>query len=135
MTEGLAARDGAYDLYFGGRAGANEGIPWSDIVGKDWLMENNIGIAYGAVIENAIGGHGNDQINGNRATNQLTGSAGSFTFIIVDDTGTTLDGRATMIRGRHHHRFRPYGRDKIDLTELVVLDHLSVSYSATRQIR
>ena len=65
------ARTAAYDLYFGGRAGANEGIPWSDIVGRDWLMENNIGIAYGAMIENAIGGHGNDRINGNQATNQF----------------------------------------------------------------
>ena len=32
-----------------------------------YLMENNIGIAYGAVIENAIGGPGNDRINGNQA--------------------------------------------------------------------
>ena len=39
-------------------------------------MENNIGIAYGAVIENAIGGHGNDQINGNQVDNVLTGNGG-----------------------------------------------------------
>ena len=96
-AEGLAARTAAYDLYFGGRAGANEGIPWSDIVGKDWLMENNIGIAYGAVIENAIGGHGNDQINGNQANNQLTGNDGADTFIIADYSGTTLGRRTVLV--------------------------------------
>lgn len=85
--EGFASRTAAYDLYFGGRAGANEGIPWSEIMGFDWLMENNIGIAYGAIIENAIGGEGNDRINGNQADNQFTGNGGADTFIIADYSG------------------------------------------------
>lgn len=39
-------------------------------------MINNIAIARGAVIENAIGGSGNDTIIGNAARNALTGNAG-----------------------------------------------------------
>ncbi|MGH8054433.1 MAG: M10 family metallopeptidase C-terminal domain-containing protein [Stenotrophomonas sp.] len=39
--------------------------------------ENAIGIAYGAVIENAIGTQGADVIHGNAATNKLVGGAGN----------------------------------------------------------
>ena len=115
---GLGSRTAAYDLYFGGREGANEGIPWSEIVGKDWLMENNIGIAYGAVVENAIGGHGNDQINGNQVDNQLTGGGGADTFIFVDDGSidTILDFAT--------------GTDKIDLTEVVGVDANDLLFDA-----
>jgi serralysin len=105
---GFAARTAAYDLYFGGRANTNEEVPWFEIVGGDTLMENNIGIAYGAVIENAVGGHGNDRINGNSADNRLTGGNGADTFIFGDDssTDTITDFES--------------GVDKIDLSELGV---------------
>jgi serralysin len=71
-------------------------------------MHENIGIAYGAVIENAIGGSGNDRINGNEANNRLTGGAGSDTFIFTNDgsVDTITDFTA--------------GVDKIDLSELGV---------------
>ena len=65
------------DLYFGGIEGVNEGIPWSEIMGFDYLMENNIGIAYGAVIEDAKGGEGDDRISGNRAVNHFWGNGGA----------------------------------------------------------
>jgi serralysin len=80
---GYGARSAVYDLYFGGRAGVNEGIPWFSVMGGDTLMENNIGIAYGAIIENAIGGFGDDRINGNQANNSFTGGAGADTFIFA----------------------------------------------------
>jgi Ca2+-binding RTX toxin-like protein len=86
VAEGLAVRTAAYDLYFGGRTGVNEGIAWNlitDSVGK-YLMEQNIGIAYGTIIENAIGGAGNDRINGNQAQNDFRGNGGADTFIIAD---------------------------------------------------
>jgi hypothetical protein len=106
----LGERTAAYDLYFGGREGVNEGVPWSEIVGQDWLMENNIGIAYGAVIENAVGGSGDDRINGNQVDNLLTGGEGADTFIFVADGSTdTITDFQT-------------GVDKIDLTELGDLD-------------
>jgi len=40
-------------------------------------LTENIAIAYGAVIENAIGGSGHDAIYGNAANNVLTGGAGN----------------------------------------------------------
>jgi Ca2+-binding RTX toxin-like protein len=62
-------------------------------MGFDYLMENNIGIAYGAVIENAKGGEGNDRINGNQAVNHFWGNGGADTFIMADYDGTTLAGK------------------------------------------
>ena len=46
----------------------------SPVVGR---LTNNVGIAYGAVIENAIGGHGHDSIIGNSVDNILRGNAGN----------------------------------------------------------
>jgi serralysin len=43
-------------------------------------LTNNVSIAYGAVIENAIGGAGNDIIAGNSGANTLTGGAGNDTL-------------------------------------------------------
>jgi serralysin len=115
---GFASRTAAYDLYFGGREGANEGIPWFEISGGDTLMENNIGIAYGAVIENAIGGHGDDRINGNSAANRLTGGNGADTFIFVNDGSidTITDFKS--------------GTDKIDLSEVPGLNASKVFFDS-----
>ena len=41
---------------------------------------NNLGIAYGAIIENAIGGSGSDTLTGNDADNTLEGGAGNDTL-------------------------------------------------------
>ena len=115
---GLGSRTAAYDLYFGGREGANEEVPWFDIMGGDTLMENNIGIAYGAIIENAIGGHGDDRINGNSAANKLTGGAGADTFIFANDgsVDTITDFKS--------------GTDKIDLSEVPGLDASKVFFDS-----
>ena len=117
---GLASRTAAYDLYFGGRAGVNEDVPWSETVGEDWLMENNIGIAYGATIENAIGGHGDDRINGNQVDNQFTGGGGADTFIIADYSGSTLDGQTFDDESVDTIMDFESGVDTIDLSELGV---------------
>lgn len=111
---GYGARTAAYDLYFTGRAGVNEEIPWFEIMGGDTLMENNIGIAYGAVIENAIGGHGDDRINGNQASNSLTGGAGADTFIFARyGVGDTSVDTITDFNS---------GEDRIDLSFFEGLD-------------
>ena len=47
----------------------------------NWNAKDNLGIAYGAVIENAQGGRGNDQITGNGADNVLQGNDGRDTLI------------------------------------------------------
>lgn len=44
------------------------------------LFTDNVSIAYGAVIENAIGGGGNDRIIGNEVANVLTGGGGRDIF-------------------------------------------------------
>jgi Ca2+-binding RTX toxin-like protein len=121
---GLGPRSATlYDYYFNGVEGVNEGLSWKQITGtgSQFLMEQNIGIAYGAIIENAIGGHGNDRINGNQANNRFTGNAGADTFVFArygaDDTSIdTITDFAT-------------GVDKIDLTEFASVDAADVTYS------
>ncbi|WP_283938114.1 M10 family metallopeptidase C-terminal domain-containing protein [Sphingomonas caseinilyticus] len=44
------------------------------------LLVDNVGIAYGVTIENAVGGSGNDLIIGNDASNRLYGNAGNDTI-------------------------------------------------------
>jgi hypothetical protein len=48
---------------------------------------NNLGIAYGAIIENAIGGSGNDTLIGNAVANHLQGNGGANLI----DGGTGID--------------------------------------------
>ena len=43
-------------------------------------LTKNVSIAYGAVIENAIGGFGNDDIRGNAAANRISGGGGHDTI-------------------------------------------------------
>jgi serralysin len=62
---------------------------FSDIGGR----VGNISIARGAVIENAIGGTGNDTLYGNAANNALTGGAGND-ILFGYDGDDTLDGGA-----------------------------------------
>ncbi len=51
---------------------------------------DNLGIAWGAVIENAIGGSGNDTLTGNASANRLTGGAGNDTLDGAAGTDTAL---------------------------------------------
>nr|WP_254447630.1 M10 family metallopeptidase C-terminal domain-containing protein [Sphingomonas sp. ID1715] len=126
---GLAARTAAYDLYFGGREGVNEGVPWSDVVGKDWLMENNIGIAYGAIVENAIGGFGNDRINGNQADNQFTGGAGADVFVLANYSGVDATGKAVVDTSIDSILdFKSSQGDKIDMSSFTSVDAADISY-------
>ena len=52
-------------------------VPADRINKHTYLGERAIGIAYGVVIENAIGTQGDDVINGNAANNKLVGGAGN----------------------------------------------------------
>lgn len=82
-------------------------------------MTNNIAIAYTAVIENAVGGSGNDVISGNDGANRLEGGAGN-------DTLSGLGGDDTLQGG--------VGNDTIDGgtgTDTVVYDANFASYSIT----
>ena len=55
-------------------------------------MGNNIGIAFGTVIENAVGSMFDDTIHGNNVANTLSGGAG-------DDSLNSLGGNDTLIGG------------------------------------
>ncbi len=47
--------------------------------------QNNIAIAYDVIIENAIGGTGNDTIYGNSSSNSIDGGGGNDTFITTQN--------------------------------------------------
>lgn len=55
------------------------------------LFKDNISIAYGVVIENAVGGGGDDRLIGNSANNRLTGNAGSDVFELRTSGRTGVD--------------------------------------------
>ena len=107
---GLPARTQLlYDIYNTGVEGVNGGLSWKEIAGvTDPLMHDNISIAYGAWIENAVGGSGNDTIVANAVDNALTGGAGADRFVFLANAGKDV------IKD-----FSVSGGDTIDLTGVV----------------
>lgn len=65
---------------------------WSNVGG---YMTNNLSIAYGTVIENAIGGSGNDTITGNAVANRLDGGGGNDTLNGGDGNDVLIGGAGT----------------------------------------
>lgn len=57
---------------------------------SDDPLINNVSIAIGTVIENAVGGSGNDVITGNAADNELTGNGGNDQLIGGEGTDTAI---------------------------------------------
>ena len=55
-------------------------------------LNKNVAIAYGAIIENAVGGGGDDTLNGNDAANRLEGGAGVDTLIGGAGNDTLIGG-------------------------------------------
>jgi len=69
-------------------------------VGSQGQMKDNIAIAYGAKIENAVGGGGNDTMKGNALDNVLTGNGGNDLINGGDGNDTLLGGiGADTLRG------------------------------------
>jgi len=60
---------------------------------------DNAAIAYGAVIENARGGSGNDTLVGNKWGNLLEGGGGSDSFVFVTKPGKSRDAIADFTPG------------------------------------
>jgi serralysin len=74
---------------------------------KNGLLSDNIAIAYGVTIENAIGGSGNDTIVGNAVANKLVGNGG-------DDTISGGDGLDVVTLGSGNDTFvAEFGATKI----------------------
>jgi serralysin len=116
----------------------NEGLSWNEITGtgSQYLMEQNIGIAYGAIIEDAIGGHGNDRFNGNQATNAFTGNDGADTFVIADYSGPVANPRSATgysnVTDTLHDRITDFSHaqgDQIDLTSFHDVTFADLSYN------
>lgn len=90
----LDLRDGAFSSGFGEEANAPQlnalyGVnftqaQWTAIyegrTGNPGFLSENIGIAYGTIIENGKTGRGNDTLVGNAVGNRLDGGAGSDTY-------------------------------------------------------
>ncbi|HEU0067535.1 MAG TPA: M10 family metallopeptidase, partial [Sphingomonas sp.] len=80
---GFAARSQAsYDFYMDLKTQLDLTSP---------LFTDNISIAYGAIVENAIGGGGNDHIVGNQVANTLTGKGGADLFEIRNGGVSGID--------------------------------------------
>ncbi len=93
----------------------------SSTIGFDvnWSLVDNLGIAFNAIIENAVGGSGDDQITGNKYKNNIQGNAGDdaidggsdydiaaysgnfsdYTFTIADKKVTVKDNRSSTNDG------------------------------------
>ena len=86
---------------------------YSTIVCTSWSMTDNLGIAAGAVIEQAIGGSGNDEITGNTADNALYGGAGNDVISAGDGDDIIYcgTGNDTLTGGLGADEFRFYSGD------------------------
>jgi len=70
--------------------------------GALYTWHDNLGIAYGTDIENAIGGSGSDSITGNALDNVLQGGAGADTVMAGDGNDTIQGGEGTSyLRGEN----------------------------------
>jgi serralysin len=93
-----SATGGAIDLRPGLDGGSNLGKQVYAIdSGNHSHAIDNIWIAYGAIIENATGGSGDDTLIGNDADNTLTGNAGSDSFAGGAGNDTYVIDRASEI--------------------------------------
>ncbi|WP_186379511.1 M10 family metallopeptidase [Yersinia rochesterensis] len=93
-------------------------------------LKGNISIAYGVVIENAIGGSGNDQLWGNKEINVLAGGDGDDSLSGGNGADHLWGGKGNNTFIYHHvkdslttsadtiHDFNA-GDDKIDLSPLI----------------
>ncbi|MEO6224912.1 MAG: M10 family metallopeptidase C-terminal domain-containing protein, partial [Sphingomicrobium sp.] len=118
VTDAVKAADMAY-------FGMTTETQWQTFLAKyainaDGSPRDNIAIAYGAKIENAVGGSGNDTIKGNALDNQLFGNAGDDILIggAGKDELTGGAGKDTFVfSDLSEDKIRDFstGNDKIDL--------------------
>ncbi len=110
------SRNASIDLREG--TGSKIGLPINtySATGSPISTLNNIWIAYGAIIENAISGSGNDNLTGNDANNTLIGNSGNDSLFggAGDDTliggagNDKLDGGAGIDTAQYDGRVLDY---------------------------
>ncbi len=96
-----------------------------DVADKRWSdkQHGNLGIAFNTVIENGIGGSGNDSIIGNAANNTLKGNAGNDILSGKDGIDVLIGGAGqdifTLQQGKGHAIIQDFnsGIDKILLQQ------------------
>lgn len=94
---------------------------FDEIVG---VPQNNIAIAYGVIIENAIGGNGNDRLLGNQADNNLQGGIGNDS--LTGDAGSDIldggDGIDTSVYlnslGSYQFGYNPNNKEMITIKDI-----------------
>lgn len=91
LTPGSYSSIGIYteaeqEAYWGGVLGGTIDLPSQYL----YTGVDNVGIAFSATIENAIGGSGNDTITGNSANNALKGNGGNDTIDGGSGTDTAV---------------------------------------------
>lgn len=89
---------------------ANQIASFTGVTGIQALSHANVGIAYGTIIENAVGGSQRDYLVGNHVANKLTGNGG-------DDVLNGLQGADTLSGG--------LGADEFRFTELGATDRVT----------
>ena len=75
------------DSYFLEQTNFYDGFDAKTNEDVDWSMTDNLGIAFNAIIENAIGGSGDDTITGNSSANNIQGGAGGQLFLTPQHPG------------------------------------------------
>lgn len=96
-----------------------------DVANQNWSdkQHGNLGIAFNTVIENGIGGSGNDSIIGNAANNTLKGNAGNDTLSGNDGIDVLIGGAGQDIfklqQGKGHAIIQDFnsGSDQILLQQ------------------
>ncbi|MCF5547143.1 M10 family metallopeptidase C-terminal domain-containing protein [Pseudomonas salomonii] len=83
--------------------------------------KGNVSIAKGVVVENAVGGSGNDQLIGNDVSNRLTGGAGGDTLLGGGGADTFVYNKASDSSPGNPDKLNDFvsGVDKIDLSSLL----------------
>jgi serralysin len=94
-------------------------------------LTNNISIAYGAVIENAIGGAGDDVVIGNQWDNLVDAGAGSDVFVLNQSSSSAdtyvFDNGETIV-------FSDHGTDRLTNVEIIFYADAELDVIAQTQV-
>ncbi len=93
-------------------------------------MKENVRIGEKTVIENAVGGHGNDRIIGNSADNVLTGGAGGDTLVGGGGWNTFKFNAFSDSTRANADLLLDFntGQDKIDLSQMVLDGKVALNF-------
>jgi len=138
----IALRTTETEIYTGLGLGGYDWVPDNEFIsslsGELYNGSNNLSIAEGTVIENVIGGSGDDQIIGNSADNQIDGGEGIDTVVYsgnyVDYTFSEL-GSGWSIYGAMEGTDTLVGIESLQFSDqLVSVDQLASTTGGTDSV-